>query len=72
MTDIHTWLHEAKPQKYLLDNLKDREGFISAVKEFIDEADFWELGYVVEFSSDWKELKKFELIKPRIAPKSAE
>ena len=59
-SEVSAWLKEIEPKWYVLSEICRRENievFIAAVKAYIDDK-----GYDVYFSSDYKKLRKIEIL----------
>ena len=59
-TEVSAWLKEINPGRRIIDDIcqqQNKEIFIAAVKAYIDDA-----GYDVYFSSDYKKLRKIEIL----------
>ena len=60
---VWKWLRDCDCKSYNIKNVKDYDGFVIAVKDFIDVNKCFETGYVIEFNNDYSKIKKWELLK---------
>lgn len=59
---VWKWLRDCECKSYNIKNVEDYDGFVSAVKKFIDVNKCFETGYVIEFNADFSKIKKWELV----------
>ena len=60
---VWKWLRDCECKSYYIKNVKDYEGFVIDIKNFIDQHDCFKKGYVIEFNNDFSKIKKWELVK---------